>query len=199
MLGRRKQVGPTLDPLFALPAAAVTLQVSAGFLPSGRAAVCYRESEGEPFDQVEAEITALVASSDPQYVADSYGYSWLLLRDQAVESATEESLADRGETLPDMGGLVTDMHTVTSTLQSSGFGPALLCDVMSFREAEGRRLLLVYLIKQGTFYPFAPVDDEKKERDTALELQVRALLWNELPMEPDLGRWFPLWSAPGMD
>jgi hypothetical protein len=55
---------------------------------------------------------------------------------------------------------------------------------------------LVYLFKRGTFYPFAPLGGER--RDTALELRVKSLLAGELRMEDDLGRWFPVWGAPGL-
>jgi hypothetical protein len=54
----------------------------------------------------------------------------------------------------------------------------------------------VYLFKRGTFYPFAPLGGER--RDTALELRVKSLLAGELRMEDDLGRWFPVWGAPGL-
>lgn len=45
-------------------------------------------------------------------------------------------------------------------------------------------------------YPFAPTGQHC--RDTAFELQVRAQLRSDLPVENDLTRWFPLWSAPGL-
>ncbi|MDX3531102.1 hypothetical protein P1P75_33030 [Streptomyces sp. ID05-39B] len=35
-------------------------------------------------------------------------------------------------------------------------------------------------------------------RDSALELQVKAALGDDLRTEEDLGRWFPLWGAPGL-
>jgi len=54
----------------------------------------------------------------------------------------------------------------------------------------------VYLFKRGTFYPFAPLNGEK--RDNALELEVRGLLSGELRIEPELDRWFPVWGAPGV-
>lgn len=57
---------------------------------------------------------------------------------------------------------------------------------------------LVYLYKRGTFYPFAPLPGEADRRDNALELRVRAVLAEDLRIEPDLGRWFPLWGAPGL-
>jgi hypothetical protein len=52
----------------------------------------------------------------------------------------------------------------------------------------------VYLYKRGTFYPFAPRPGER--RDNELELQVRAAVGGELPVEPDLTRWFALWGVP---
>jgi len=66
-----------------------------------------------------------------------------------------------------------------------------------FADDAGRRLGLVYLYKQGTFYPFAPLDGQR--RDNALELQVRGVLANDLRIEPDLGRWLAVWGAPGLD
>jgi len=78
----------------------------------------------------------------------------------------------------------------------AGFGPQLLCSQVSFRDPQERVLALVYLYKRGTFYPFAPL--EAQQRDNILELQVRDLLAGELPIEQDLGRWFAVWSAPGL-
>ena len=77
-----------------------------------------------------------------------------------------------------------------------GFGPQLLVSQVSFRGPADQVLALVYLYKRGTFYPFAPTGDQ--QRDNVLELQVRDLLAHEWPLEPDLGRWFAIWSAPGL-
>lgn len=52
----------------------------------------------------------------------------------------------------------------------------------------------MYLFKRGTFCPFAPTGEST--RDTALEMQARAHLAGELPIEGDLSRWFPIWSTP---
>ena len=95
-----------------------------------------------------------------------------------------------------MSALVTDLHAINTGLEAQGFGPSLLCSVVGFRDPAGRSLALVYLYKQGTFYPFAPTGDQT--RDTLLELSVRDLLGEELPMEPDLQRWLAVWKAPGL-
>jgi hypothetical protein len=81
-------------------------------------------------------------------------------------------------------------------LQANGFGSSLLCSLLSFTRDDGHTLALVYLYKRGTFYPFAPLGDQ--HRDNALELQVRSALGDDLTIEPDLARWFPVWGAPGL-
>jgi hypothetical protein len=68
--------------------------------------------------------------------------------------------------------------------------------MVAFRDDQERRLGLVYLYKRGTFYPFAPQSGER--RDNALELEVRGVLGDDLKLEQDLTRWFPVWGAPGL-
>lgn len=183
LLGRSKQAKPNLDALFALPSAAVTLEASASFRPTGRGSVCFRAVEGRAFDDVENEVQELLTAGDGPEVRlsnDEYGYTWL-----------------RTERTPDkLPDLVTDLHAVNSTLEAAGFGPSLLCSLASFTDDRDRRLALVYLYKRGTFYPFAPLTGEK--RDSPLELQIRGLISGDLPIEEDLQRWFPVWGAPGL-
>ena len=57
-----------------------------------------------------------------------------------------------------------------------------------------RPLYLVYLAKQGTFYPFAPRGHE--QRDNELELRLKSVVASDLPVENDLSRWFPIWDLP---
>jgi hypothetical protein len=184
LLGRTKPVPPKLDQLFALPGAALTLQADADFRPTGSGSVCFRAAEGRAFSDIEKEVSDLLnmdAGSKPVEVSkDTYGFTWLVCR-----------------TSPDDAeGLVTNLHAVNSSLESGGFGPQLLCTIMAFRDPGGRSLGLVYLYKRGTFYPFVPLSGER--RDNALELQVRGMLGDDLKIEPDLTRWFPVWGAPGL-
>jgi hypothetical protein len=62
----------------------------------------------------------------------------------------------------------------------------------------GDRLGIVHLCKRGTFCPFAPLPGGGRRRDNALELRVRAVLGDELRIEPELSRWFPIRGAPGL-
>ncbi|MFE2102269.1 MULTISPECIES: hypothetical protein [unclassified Streptomyces] len=189
LLGRTKPVAPDLDQLFALPSAAVTLEAAAGFTPTGEGAVCFATVEGAAFEQTRREVQALLDADAErgggppvELVQDGYGYSWLVSR------RTPDQLPQ----------LVNDLHAVNSSLEVNGFGPQLLCSLAAFQDERERRLALVYLYKRGTFYPFAPLPGAAERRDSALELQVKAVLANDLRTEQDLSRWFPVWGAPGL-
>jgi hypothetical protein len=181
LLGRRKQVTNNLDALFRLPTAAITLQTALGFEPTGMGSVCFREAEGAAFAQTEADIVALLDNDDDPDLerhVDEFGYTWLVARQEQMSS------------------LVTDLHAINTGLEAQGFGPSLLCSLVGFRDRTGRSLALVYLYKQGTFYPFAPTAD--KQRENLLEIQVRDLVKGDVPVEEQLNRWMPVWGAPGL-
>ena len=185
ILGRSKQVKPNLDQLFAVPSAAITLEVSGGFKPTGVGSVCYRANEGAAFATMQNEVQRLLdADGGPavERVNDEFGFTWLVCRQQPE----------------DLSELVTELHAVNRALEEAGFGGSLLCSLVVFENDEGRRLGLVYLYKQGTFYPFAPAPGGGERRDNALELQVRGLLANDLTVEADLQRWMAVWGAPGL-
>lgn len=180
IMGRSKPARPNLDNLFAIPSAAVTLQATLDAVPSGTGSVAFRVPEGKAFADVVADVKALLtATSNPglEVSRDSYGYTWLTIR------------AD------DVAELVNGLHAVNVSIQDAGFGPQLLCSLVGFQRGE-QRFALVYLYKAGTFYPFAPVGEPR--RDNILELQLRDLLGDDLPLEPDMTRWFPVWGAPGL-
>ncbi|MGH3500988.1 MAG: PspA-associated protein PspAB [Nocardioidaceae bacterium] len=183
ILGRTKPAKPNLDQLFGLSGAGLTLQAAMGFAPTGVGSVCYREMEGQAFYQTQSDITELLDADQGPKVeksTDNYGYTWLVCRHDPQ----------------DMTGLVTDLHAVNSTLEAHGFGPALLCSLVGFQHPDGRRLGLVYLYKQGSFYPFAPTGAE--QRNSVLELQVKDQVADDLRVEQDTSRWFPVWAAPGL-
>ena len=188
LLGRTKPVQPKLDDLFALPSAAVTLEAAMGFRPTGSGSVCFRPVEGKTFSDVQKDVGDLLNMSvgkpggglPVEVTRDSFGYTWLVSSHMSDE----------------MDALVTDLHAVNSALVDNGFGPQLLCTLVAFRDDAERRLALVYLYKRGTFYPFAPLSGER--RDNALELQVKGAIGDDLKIEPDLTKWFPVWGAPGL-
>ncbi|GGV06170.1 hypothetical protein GCM10010495_17820 [Kitasatospora herbaricolor] len=188
LFGRSKPVRPDLDQLFGVPSAALTLEAAAGFRPTGLGSVCFAAVEGGAFGEVERQVRELLDADTGrggvpvEASQDGYGYSWLLARHTPEE-------------LPE---LVNDLHAVNSELEANGFGPQLLCSLVGFRNDAGQSLALVYLYKRGTFFPFAPVPGGGEKRNSPLELQIKAMLGNDLRVESDLSRWFPVWGAPGL-
>ena len=186
--GRSRVKKANLDALFLIPSAAITLQTAAGLNPTGVGSVCFRAAAGAAFVQTRDDVVELIRA-DPQapeveVTSDGFGYTWVV-----VHRSPEE-----------ISGLCTDLHAVNTSLEIQGFGSGLLCSVIPFADPAGRRVGLVYLYKQGTFYAFAPLpgDGDSQARDNLLEISVRDQLEGELPIEPDLSRWFALWGAPGL-
>ncbi|MCX6413556.1 MAG: hypothetical protein NTU77_02945 [Actinobacteria bacterium] len=185
VLGRRKPVQPNLDALFSLPSAAITLQVDLDMIPTGRGSVAFRAPEGRAFADVQADVQALLdADAGPpiEITGDEYGFTWILVKTEPA----------------DLSSVVTDLHAVNSSLVDAGFGPQLLCSLVSFRDPDDRALALVYLYKRGTFYPFAPEPGAAERRDNVMEMLVRDKVVRELPIEADTSRWFAVWGAPGL-
>lgn len=181
LLGRTKPAPPNLDQLFALPSAAITLQAATGYQPTGVGSVCFKSAEGGGFAALREEVDRLLSLDQGKYTShtDNYGFTWLVR-----------------QTKPDdIAGLVTDLHSVNSGLVDAGFGNALLCTLVAFSDGK-QPLGLVYLYKQGSWYPFAPTGPNT--RDNTVELQIRSILADDLRIEPDLGRWFPVYGAPGL-
>lgn len=186
LLGRTKPVKPDLDQLFGLPSAAITLEAAADFKPTGVGSVCFSTVEGGAFAQIQQDVQALLDADTGrggipiESSKDAHGFTWLTARHSP----------------DDIVSLVNDVHAVNSALESTGFGPQLLCSLVNFTDSQGRKLALVYIYKRGSFYPFAPLPGQK--RDNPLEIQIKAMLGNDLRVEQDLTRWFPVWGAPGL-
>lgn len=193
LLGRTKPAQPNLDHLFGLPGAQITLEAAEGMKPSNQGAVCFKPASAQSFSDAEKELVELLNldtkegdGSGPKAALsnqeDEFGYRWIV-----VESA-------------DFDSLVTRVHLVNSTLEDHGWGPQLLCSVFPFHPASPGSSgsapvsYLVYLYKRGTFYPFVPTDGE--HRDNEMELRLKNELANDLAIEKDLDRWFPIWKLP---
>ena len=181
LFGRRKLKEAKREALFALPAAAVTLEVEVGLRPAGAAAVVFKPLSAGEFVRAENEMQELLdvmardSSSRLERSSDEYGYEWLVVRDEQFED------------------LVTSIHLVGSELASRGFGEQLLAAL--FRFDGGRHpVYWIYGYKRGTFWPFVPTGE--RQRDNADELKLKAKLERELPVEPDVSMWFAMYGGP---
>ena len=184
LLGRTKaKPAAPEDRLFAMTTAYVTLDTGHNITTRGTAAIVFQPLATADFEAIVSEMEEIVRGTGEEtgtrltVEEDSYGYRWMILTD------------------PDVEDLVVGINAVSDALAVGGYGDRVLAAVFSFKDARDRSLYLIYNYKRGTWYPFVPARGEQA-RDAERELQLKAILGTELPVEPELERWFPLWGIP---
>ncbi len=188
LTGRHQVKGPAPDRLFAISTAYVTLQAEHQIEPMGAAAIVFQALATSEFEttikEMEEVVTATGGESGTKVATqdDSYGYRWMVLRNPDGAPSVED--------------LAVGINAVSSSIETAGFGERLLCAVFSFMDAKKRRIYFIYNYKRGYWYPFVPAEGAQQERSTERELQIKAQMASELPIEPELERWFPLWGIP---
>lgn len=211
LTGRHEVKGPAAkDRLFAITTAYITLQADHGIEPDGRAAIVFQPLSSADFEAAIKEMEDVVretGSESGTQVAtqdDSYGYRWMVLSNPSGSASVED--------------LAVGINAVSGSIEAAGHGERLLCAVFAFRDAQKRPVYFIYNYKRGYWYPFVPKGSgasssstssssasyssssggefKAGERSTERELQIKAQISSELPIEPELERWFPLWGIP---
>lgn len=182
--GKKKLKGPAPDRLFALSTAYVTLDTGHGIKSKGVAAIVFQPLATADFDSIVSEMEEILTGTGEETgttietTEDEHGYRWMILRDDDIED------------------LVVGVNAVSDALAVGGYGDRVLAAVFAFEDSKGRPVYFIYNYKRGYWYPFVPATPTKKERDGERELQIKAIIDGELPIEPELERWFPLWGTP---
>jgi hypothetical protein len=197
LTGRHSVKGPAPDRLFAISTAWVTLQTEHQIEPKGSAAIVFQALATSEFEATIREMEEVVRATGGESATtvstedDSYGYRWMILRNPQGKPSVED--------------LAVGINAVASSIETAGYGERLLCAVFAFEDngaAAGRdggggaRVYFIYNYKRGHWYPFVPAPGSAQERRNERELQIKAQMASELPMEPELERWFPLWGIP---
>ena len=177
-----KQAAPT-DRVFAMTTAHVSLEMTLGLKSKGTSAIVFQPLATADFEQIVRDMEEVVRSSGSDTGTtvdvsdDDFGYRWFVLTD------------------PDFEDLVVGINAVSTALEAGGYGDRLLAAVFPFRDEAGKTVYWIYNYKRGAFYPFVPGGGEQ-QRDNERELRLKAQIGQDLPVEPELERWFPLWGIP---
>ncbi|MEA2457393.1 MAG: hypothetical protein QOC95_365 [Thermoleophilaceae bacterium] len=180
--GRKKLKLPARDRLFAMTTAQITLETAVGLKHRNVAGIAFQSLATSDFKAIVADTKELLegAAADTgttvETKQDEYGYAWIILHDE------------------DFDDLVVSINTVSSSLEAGGYGDRLLAAVFAFSE-DDRPVYFIYNFKRGMYYPFVPAQGTQR-RNTERELQLKAQVGSDLPIEPELERWFPLWEIP---
>jgi hypothetical protein len=188
LTGRHEVKGPAPDRLFAISTAYVALQSEHQIEPAGTAAIVFQALATSEFEATLRDMEEVVkatggdSGTSVSTQDDSYGYRWMALRNPDGAPSVED--------------LAVGINAVSGSIETAGHGERLLCAVFAFVDAQKRRIYFIYNYKRGYWYPFVPDPDNAQQRLTERELQLKAQMADELPMEPELERWFPLWGIP---
>jgi hypothetical protein len=189
LTGRHEVKGPASnDRLFAITTAYITLQSGHQIDPAGKAAIVFQALATSEFESTLREMEEVVTATGGESGTavstedDSYGYRWMVLRNHDDASSVED--------------LAVGINAVSSSIETAGHGERLLCAVFAFVDANKQPIYFIYNYKRGHWYPFVPDPANKQQRLTERELQIKAQIGSEMPIEPELERWFPLWGIP---
>ena len=162
----------------------MTLDVECGLRPAGAGALVFKPLSAGDFARVESDVEQLLQNvaadngSKIERKTDSFGFEWVIVRD------------------PDLEDEVTGVYGAANGLTEQGFGSQLLAAAFRFDgDSSGHPVYWIYGFKTGSFWPFVPTGSGQ-ERDNARELELKAKLEKELPVEQDLTKWFALFDAP---
>ena len=185
LTGKRKLAKPAPDRLFAMSTAYVTFETGLDLSTRGAAAIVFQSLATADFRAIVTDMEEVVratagdSGTTVETSEDDFGFSWLILRGSEFDD------------------LVVGLNAVSSALESGGYGERLLCAVFAFQDPGDRPAYWIYNYKRGSFYPFVPTaGGHAQQRDNERELVLKAQIGSELPLEPELARWFPLWGIP---
>jgi hypothetical protein len=188
LFGRQKPVPVAKnDRLFAISTATLTLTTEEEMNPGSTAGICFSGVASGPFRQIQQDIEELLkiasstasAPTTAKSFEDAQGYKWMLF------------------TSNDFQGLVMSIHMVSQSLIDQGYGDRLLSAVFRFNDDSGKPYYFLYNYKRGFYYPFVPrPDSHSRQRNNPDELRLANVMRNDLPIEKDLERWYPMWDLP---
>jgi len=188
LTGRHEVQGPAPDRLFAISTAYIALQAEHQIEPAGKAAIVFQALATSEFEATLHEMEEVVTATGSESATtvstkdDSYGYRWMVLQNPAGAPSVED--------------LAVGINAVSSSIETAGHGERLLCAVFAFLDSRKQRVYFIYNYKRGYWYPFVPDPAQPQQRVTERELQIKAQMASEIPIEPELERWFPLWGIP---
>lgn len=188
LTGRHEVKGPAPDRLFAISTAYIALAAEHQIQPAGKAAIVFQALATSEFEATLRDMEEVVRATGGESattvstVDDSYGYRWMVLRNPPGAPSVED--------------LAVGINAVSGSIETSGHGDRLLCAVFAFEDSQKHPVHFIYNYKRGTWYPFVPDPLNSQQRLTERELQIKAQMASELPLEPELEHWFPLWGIP---
>ena len=171
-----------------MPSAALTLQAGAGFIPTGLGSVCFAGVEGGAFARIRQDVEELLdADTDRggipvEFSQDSYGYTWLLSR----------------RSPDDVTALVNDLHAVNTRSRTAASARSCCARWSASGTPKGGRWRWSTSTSAARSTRSPRCGAAPRSATTSWSCRSGRLLGDDLRVEKDLSRWFPVWGAPGL-
>jgi hypothetical protein len=171
------------DALFSLCSAQITLETNLDLRYTGKAAMSLKSVSGRFFTEAVAEIKHFLdvskADSDLSYriINDSFGYLWIIFESSKIED------------------IILGISAVGQIIHDRSLAKQLLAALFQFSNKKNNNDANQYLVYNYTlnkFYPFAPLNENK--RDDKIEREIMKTIVDELPVEKDVSLWYPIWN-----
>ena len=175
LFGRKQLKDAAGERLFAISTARITLETELDLRSTGAAGVCFKPLSAGEFVRAENELQQLldaVAVESGSKLERHIGR----VRVRVAGRARRRLRGSRDDRAPGR------VRARVARVRPAAAGRGLPVRAQGLRR---RRVYWIYGFKRGTFWPFVP-KGEDKERDNAEELELKAKLEQELPVEQDL-------------
>jgi hypothetical protein len=178
------------DAIFTLSSAHISLETRLNLIYIGRCGICIKKTEADvTFDGLKLSIENLLEASkktdlELSYdvsINEYYGLLWLVIDTRSIEDS------------------VACVTVVSETLEQEEHRILLKSAVFEFgkKGSEHQPYYLTYDYELDKFYPFVPMIERQKARNSREELKmIRAVSNDNLPLEEDESKWEPIWHLP---
>lgn len=178
------------DAIFTLSSAHISLETRLNLIYIGRCGICIKKTEADvTFDGLKLSIENLLEASkktdlELSYdvsINEYYGLLWLVIDTRSIEDS------------------VACVTVVSEILEQEEHRILLKSAVFEFgkKGSEHQPYYLTYDYELDKFYPFVPMIDRQKARNSREELKmIRAVSNDNLPLEEDESKWEPIWHLP---
>ncbi len=183
--GRQEAEGPAPDRLFAMTTAYMTLETGLDITSAGAAGIVFQPLATADFEQILKDAEELLHGTAAGHRAP-----------RSSRPTTSSATAGSSCATPTSTTSSSSLNTISTELQAGGYGDRLLARRLRRSRTSGKPRLLHLQLQARQVLPVRARPRASSSANTERELRLKAQLDNELPIEPELERWFPLWEIP---
>jgi uncharacterized membrane protein YgcG len=219
LTGRHEVKGPAKERLFAITTAYISLQAEHGIQPDGKAAIVFQPLSNAEFESAIKDMEDVVRETGSESGTqvrtqdDSYGYRWMVLSNPSAAASIEDLAVGINAVSGSIEAAGHGERLLCAVFAFKDANQRRIYFIYNYKRGywypfvpKGSGGSLSSTSSASTSYGGGSGGGfsaggggggfSAGERSTERELQLKAQIGSELPIEPELERWFPLWGIP---